>query len=308
MTGASWSNTGLQILMHRGMEASPSESRIQKFKIGANAFADPTTADTGLDKPIAPADADRTTIDSMDAVTGWSNSTDATVEVLNTTTKQEGTGALDIGKSGVASTDAFYTKTVSSFDISTTPGYLYYWFRVADTATRDKLQTRANGGVRLLISDDGFTSFEGWKSDGNDTLQTGFNLIFADPATTPDFTSGTVDQTAITDVRVQFVTNNAADVITSGDLIMDFYHRSTKASTLINVESGFPTFDDNNIKSTNRGIVGFTQANGYSINEFAMFNNDVTPLMATRDRTAAFSKTSKVKLVLEQVDQYQDGT
>lgn len=308
MTGSTWTTAGLKIMMHRLLEAdgSMTYSRPSQFKIGSNSFNDPGLTDTALDKPIALDDGDRTNIDACDATTGWGNSADALAEVLNTTTKKEGTGALDLGKDGVASSDFFYTKTIGAFNLSAS--YFYCWLYVTDATALAKLETQANGGVRLYISDDGFTSHEGWNSDGRDTLSVGvWNLIFADATKAADYTAGTIDNTAVTEIRLHLVTNNNGDTLASGKVEMDYFHRSTKASTLISMDASFPTYDDSDIKSTGQFTVGFNQANGYSVDEFGFLNSDSTPLLASRDRTSAYTVTSKVKLVGEQVDKYQNG-
>lgn len=125
-----------------------------------------------------------TVISTCDANTGWSAGT-----VDNEFFKQ-GTASL----SGILRTVGLNSRTYTlgaSTDLSTT--HLRMWFSYAAPG---KLDIKANGGIRLFMSDGTNTGY--WYLSGSDVYDGGWILLTVD--TSRAFDSGTCNKTAVTQV------------------------------------------------------------------------------------------------------------
>lgn len=60
--------------------------------------------------------------------------------------------------------------------------------------------------------------------------------------------------------------------------------------------SGYPVLDETNLQSTIRCLINSVEANGNSITEFGLFNEDGSPLMFSRTVFTAITKTSSVEV------------
>ena len=68
--------------------------------------------------------------------------------------------------------------------------------------------------------------------------------------------------------------------------------------------SGYPTLDETNMQSTIRCFLDTTEANGNSLTEFGLFNEDGTPLMFSHAVFTSISKTASVQISFVQKDKY----
>jgi len=279
--------------------ATPTKTAPTTFTIGSGTTT-PLATDTAMEAPIP--FSGEVLIDSCDVTTGWAASTDAIAPTVDSTTFKEGTGSLNLGKSGVASVDYFYTKTIGSTDL--TNKFLYIWAYFDTLADIAKLKTNAAGGLRLYLSSDGFAAnFTGYNVGGSDTFLVGFNLAFVDLSKPGDDIVGSLDLSAVTQIRYHGMTNLVGDLITLGDAKMDFWRSATEADTVKTFLSGFPTQDEPGRKITIRGVVAFTEANGHTVSEIGMKNTDSTRILHSRDVITTQNKSSTVRLIIVQVDQ-----
>jgi hypothetical protein len=155
-------------------------------------------------------------LDPMDATTGWQAQAGMTNITVNTTTKKEGTGALNLIKGANDDTDAYIEKAISSTDL--TSKYVKVWLYLKDTATVNKI---SQAQIYLY---DASSNYRAW--DIAD-LAIGWNLIIADTDSTPDHQSGTPGNlAAITKIELDVDTNQATDTYAEGDVIADYYHYS----------------------------------------------------------------------------------
>ena len=66
--------------------------------------------------------------------------------------------------------------------------------------------------------------------------------------------------------------------------------------------SGYPILDEDNLQVTVRCLLTTTEANGNSLTEFGIFNEDASPLMFSRAVHTAITKTSSVQVFYVQKD------
>lgn len=69
--------------------------------------------------------------------------------------------------------------------------------------------------------------------------------------------------------------------------------------------TGYPTLDETNLQSTIRCLVDTTEANGNSLTEFGLFNEDGSPLMFSHAVFTAISKTSSVQITFIEKDKLE---
>ena len=173
-------------------------------------------------------DGGGTTIDEADLVANWVSGGDAIVtsETLTKVWFKPGS-ALQLGKSATSSTIAYYTKSGAAFtDLSGTQQTVFLPLYVKDSSTLQKLDTRANGGVRLLLSSDAFAgSYYGYNVGGNDTLTPGWNILLASGGAnglySPSTTSGAYNPSGTSSYRIELRTVATGSTIASGNIVMD---------------------------------------------------------------------------------------
>ncbi|MCK4827672.1 hypothetical protein KA005_68730 [bacterium] len=69
--------------------------------------------------------------------------------------------------------------------------------------------------------------------------------------------------------------------------------------------SGYPVLDETNFQVTFRCLVNTAEANGNSLTEFGLFNEDGTPLMYSRAVFTAISKTTTVEISFVQKEKFE---
>lgn len=156
-----------------------------------------------------------TTIDSMEATAGWTDSADMTLHV-NSTTYWEGSGSLDLTKDGGAAALATTYKTVTSADFTDKSlGFILY---IKDATTLAKLAT--TDALIVRYGSDSSNYYE-WKYDNAD-LDTGKIMINGLKSTNADSTTGTPLLTAMDYFYIGLTADAAATTWSDGDIIMDY--------------------------------------------------------------------------------------
>lgn len=151
-------------------------------------------------------------LDAMDATTGWSifAGTDTGSITLNTTTYTQGSGALNLIKSGGGHTWFGIQKTISATNVTGQDIKINLYIK--DSTTLNKIER-----ARIVLASGLNQNFI--YSEYN--LAVGWNYISVN---IDDFTEqGTPDKTSITIIYVQVICNNASDTFGEGDVIYDFY-------------------------------------------------------------------------------------
>lgn len=160
---------------------------------------------------------DLNTADPCEVITGWIDNADATTVTTNAVNIRQGSFSLTLGKSGIATDTASYSKVLGTV-VDGKDRDAHLWFRVADMTTLNKIKT-----LRITYGSGGSAvNSKVFEFDGTD-LETGFQLLRIDRTAQGLVTNGQPSLTAINFLKLDIVTNNPADTITSGDLNMDFW-------------------------------------------------------------------------------------
>jgi len=96
-------------------------------------------------------------------------------------------------------------------------------------------------------------------------------------------------------------TDNTAPTIADTDLGSAVI--ITGGSTTKSFVVGYPIIDESTLQVTFRCFLASTDANGNSLTEFGIFNNDATKLMYSRAVFTSITKTSDVEVSFVQKDQ-----
>lgn len=118
-----------------------------------------------------------------------------------------------------------------------------------------------------------------WTTDGNEvTLNRTFKA-------SPDYTApsklkvGTGDTTP---------TSSDTDLQTEVELTSGVYY--------VDFSTGYPSLDESSLQVTIRSFINSLQANGSSLAEFGIFNNDATKKMVSRAVHTPITKTTAVEV------------
>lgn len=286
MTNA-WKN----IILKRAYKSSPTETAPTYFCLGADATT-PTVLDSYLIKPL-PKTA--TSIDTCDAITGWSNENDAGAVSLNETIGdyKEGTGCLDLPLTFSSGTAGWY-KTIGSTNL--TSQYIYVWFYVEEKAT----YLSSSGGVKIILGTGGFTDYNIYQTDYAD-ITDGWNLIVF---SVNDYTSqGGSGATIATIDRIKLEIDCIADA-TGNNIRMDYWHYASLSSQSIDIVAGYPTFNVVNQTVSLRGLIGTSEMNGYVIKEVGLRNADSSFVLIDREIvTPSITKSAKVRITILHTDE-----
>lgn len=147
----------------------------------------------------------------------WTESVDATADVLDPVEFREGSNSIKLGKSGVASTDAYYEKILAAVkDGSDTD--LHLWIYVKDATALAKIDE-----IKILYASGGNDNNSYELAFPNAELTTGWQILRIDRNDDGIVQTGFPSVSAINFLRITITTNNAADTLASGDVNMDFW-------------------------------------------------------------------------------------
>lgn len=261
----------------------------------------PAVADREMETPCPKVAA--TTIDACDAITDWVESADATAVTTDTSTKKEGTASLNMGKDGVASVNAYYTKTLGgAADLLTDGPSLLIWVYVADSSTLAALETKSSSGITVELSDNAgaWTDYYTYKVGGSDAFYVGWNFVEIGTSwlTVPDSSTGVVTLSNVTDIKLAFKTTAAATTITHGNLKMDYWHSGFYRFTQV----GTITYDLTNHTSSQRFDIAAGECNGNNLSEFINANAEQPKQIEGHDVFTADSKTSKDVFIMRAIN------
>lgn len=243
----------------------------------------PAATDTGAEKPFA---LSGTTVDLCDAITGWSATADGSV-TLNTTAGQfvEGTGALNLVKSGTANASVTFSKTTSSVDF--TSKRLQVMFYVAD-----KTKLAVTTGLEIRFGSDASNYY--YKRYNQADLSNGWNYLFFTSASATG-TTGSPAITACDYTAFVVAYTGASTTVAAPDMRIDNIILSNVGTNdQISFLAGYPTFDAATKTVTNRIFLNSTQANGVPLTEIV--ECDTSGNILGHDVHDVVSKTSSIEV------------
>lgn len=273
-------------MLERFSNASATRTPISTLWVGV-AQTTPTVTDTDLIRPVPIITTTVETVDACDLTTGWTAGTDSTAASLNSTTYKEGTKSLNLGKSGTSGTQFSYSKTVTSYDF--TSKTVFTWVYITT------LSELISSGTAITIRYGSDASNYYYKDFDISSLSTGWNLLYFTSATATGTTGAPV--IAASDYfAILFNTDLAADLVTTGHVLLDYIHLVSSGDYPTTFSSGYPTNPGVNMQNEIRSQVNDIQGNGYQINGAAFKNTDSTPLVGIIMSFATVAKSSSIQL------------
>lgn len=287
IAGGNLTNDGKKIFLDRTYNTSPTRNEVMQFKagIGTTAFG---VTQTDLVTPVPHLGQEA--VDACDATTGWSAGTDSSV-ALNNTTFQEGTGSLNLSKTGTSGVTGSMSKTTTSVDYTSKD--LAFRIYILNQATLDKLETTDALTIRFGSDASNYYQFTKDKSD----LSVGWNWINLGDSSAADSTTGSPTITACDYTLIQFTVTASATVTSAGDIIIDDIIVIEAGDFVKDFESGYPSLDFTTLQCEIRGKLNTLEALGFNVSEVGIFNDDGTPLMESRDTFTSISKSNTEEII-----------
>lgn len=212
-------------------------------------------------------------VDDLDAVTGWSATTDGSV-ALNTTAGEfiEGTGCLNLVKSGSTQTSVTYSKTVTSVDF--TSKELWVWLHVGDLSDL----VASGTAVELRFGSDASNYY--YIQYAASALSTGANWLYFNSSTATG-TTGSPSIAACDYVAIILTVDLAADTFTGNSIRLDHMHLASAGDYQASFETG-PTIvgaDNRTIRSvvrlrTNQAIGATATNTGWKTTDGTLYGID----------------------------------
>lgn len=293
-TGDVFTNSGLNLVIDRSFNGSPTRTVPSVFKVGIGTTT-PSVGDTAIEKPV-PFDGTETVDDCE--TDNWSDSTN-TATALNATTYKQGSNSISIAKTGTASTTFGCYKTTTS--INFTSKTLFVWVYLTDVT--DLIAS----GTALTVRFGSDSSNYYYYNVAIGSLSNGWNLVYFSSATATG-TTGSPSIAACDYSQIIFNVDNATDTVIANRVLMDDWKVASADDFTNSFETGYPSFDYTNNEVTIQGRVSATQANGYNISEFGVFNTDATALLVTHSVFTAVSKTSSDEIYFINTTTFKNTT
>jgi hypothetical protein len=299
VSGGTKTNDGLNIIMDRTYNSSPTRSVPSEYKVGTGTTTAAAT-DTDLEeaKPITGTEV----MDECDATTGWSDSADASAADTDTSNKVDGTASLKLGKDGTASVSFSYDKTVTSVD--GTSKTLYARVRIADSATLNKLASSNAMTVRLGSDSSNYYEKQYDRADLTASSTIFSNTVEVAISAGFDSTTGSPVIGSLDYFYIGFETNASGDTITSGLINIDLIDVASSDDYTDSFDTGFPSIDTSTKVVSTECTLTSVQSNGFAISEFGMFNTDGTALLDSRDVFNAIDKNDTTEIVFIVKDEF----
>jgi len=283
-------SNGKNAFLNRIFKTSP-DNTVPSYFVASYNLTAPAGGDDVLKDVISKS---QTTIDAMDAITGWTQSGDASAPILNTTTGEfrEGSGCLNLPLTHSTGTSA-WEKTITSTDLENNFVSLFIYLD-NKTALSNVVDAFA-----LVIGTSGFTNSNEYHVSKN-RLNSGWNHLGFDISNDISATNGSgATLTTIDRIKLQFKTLSGS--YSTNQLRADYISFSTESEILITLSEGYPTFDTGLNKATIRGVVEATEMNEGTpdINKFYILNNDSSKLIISEHTlSSSLSKTNKTRLTI----------
>lgn len=284
-------NNGKLIILQRAYNSAATQTVPSRFSVGIS-NSTPNVADTALDVRIPISNG--TVIDngsnSLTGSNGGTNTTD------NTTTFKQGAGLSDGQSQNLLTNGTSATKTWTltplTNDYSATQPF-GFWLYILNAATYAKLLA-AGTALQLRIRTSGDAANRHYLYNRTKAqLAAGWNWITSGTTNVGDLTQGAggAPSGAMNEFIIEITTTAAADAFIAGDVLYDIMRRWAASDLIKAFEAGYPAIDSTNYEVEIRTQLTSTEANGFDINGFALYNTDGTPLMHSEDTFTAQSKS-----------------
>lgn len=147
----------------------------------------------------------------------WTESVDATADVLDNVNYIQGSNSLKLGKSGTTTNEFSYEKILGAVKDGTGKNLVLAVY-IKDQFTLNKLQK-----MNLLIGSGGSDANSVALDIAQNRMEVGWNKYELDASLDTAVTTGTPNIAAINFLRITFYTNFITDTVVSGDINMDFW-------------------------------------------------------------------------------------
>jgi len=283
MTGAKMTVEGFNNLLKSGYLATPNVPT--KINVGIST-SNPTQFDTALNKKIPIQNTEQA--DSCDATTGWSGGTDSAVS-LNTTIFKEGTGSLNIYKTGTTGTAFSASKTVTSLDFTSKD--LWFFLYIEDIT--DLVSTGTAISIQYGSDNSNYYAFD----IGISTLVDGWNYIKLNSSNI----SSTVGAPTITACDYFALIANvdlAADTVAEGDFMIDDIKLASSEDYDLDFDTDTLAVDETDNSVSYESTLSLTMANGYPITEQGHLTDD--DALYTHNVSTADNKTTSELFIIKE--------
>ena len=284
-------DNGMKVLINRAFKATPDYTVPSKVKVGMNQST-VTTSDTDLTKPIPITGTELA--DNCESGANWSETTDGS-DSLNTTTYKEGSGALNLIKTGTTTDTVIYYNNNNMTSLDFTSKKLYVWLYIKDSTALAKF---ASSAIQLRYGNDYDTNYY-YIDYAASSLTTGWNLLEMTSSTGTE--TGTVTLASCDSGAVVVTLNNATDTLAAGDLIIDDWKLASSDDYFYDITSGYPTINETSFEAENQYYINSVMANGYNLTGVGDFNTDSTKKMVSVYKITNISKsnTDEVKFIFK---------
>jgi len=234
-------------------------------------------------------------LQQCDAVGSWTDdSSDATTPTANTTNYKEGTGSIDLGKDGTASTTFKYNITLASaVDTSDVTEFLAF-LNIRSGTDLNKLATSSAVTFKFGSDSSNYKSLDFDRAE----LAVGWKTYKIDVSSMSS--TGSPDMANMDFIEITMETTNATDTITHGDLIMDYYRgtwdQDPTATTMLDEQ--FRQAIDTASRSIGDNVVTYSvniaQATGntYTYRQLGLWNDATSGDLYMLDDTPPLKKDS----------------
>lgn len=285
MVNSFWlTRQGAQVRNNRTFKNSPDYSEPSKFKVS---ISTPNVAwsDTSLVTTVPIAGSEM--VDGCSNVTGWTASGTNSVTVNSSVFKPDsGTdGALNVVKSDTSSALFSVSKTVTS--LTATSKDLLVWFYVKDSTALGKF--KSSGTAVVIRYGSGASDY--WYKDYEDSdFVVGWNFLKL--GVTSGFTgsTGSPDMANADYFYLSVECNNATDTFVAGDVVFDSIRLGSSDDYLKAFDS--TSFDETDASVSGVCKLSVSDANGFLLDGFGVFNEDVSEKLVLKAKFTGFSKSS----------------
>jgi hypothetical protein len=209
-----------------------------------------------------------TEVDTCDAITGWAQGGDGTAPILNTTGQNLGTGCIDL-RTSFSAGNAYWTKTVTSFNLTTSNRDFYLFFYVDNLA---KLSNVSNA-VRIYLGTGGMANYNYYDFARSTLIAGEWQVLrIAAPSSPTGTGGGGATLTNIDTIRIEI---RNAQSWSSDECRMDAWHYANESDHQKAVELGYPVINAVYQTITWRVEYASNQANGYKLQRVFFKNSNL---------------------------------
>ena len=284
-------NNGKTIIIQRAYNSAATQTVPSVFSVGTS-NGTPNVTDTALDVRVPISNG--TVNDNGSNSLAGSNGGNATTD--NTTTYKQGAGESDAQSQNLLTNGTSATKTWTltplTANFSGTQPFAF-WLYIKDAAAYAKFLA-AGTALQLRIRTSGDAANLSYLYNRTKAqLATGWNFITSGTTNVNALTQGAggAPSGALNEFIIEITTTAAADAFVAGDVLYDLMRQWAASDLIKTFVTGYPTIDTTNHEAQIRAQLLSTEANGFDLTGFALYNTDGTPLMHSEDTYSSESKS-----------------